>query len=96
MDRLQNYFNRLVTGKPLTPTQREDFKSLANELYAAAGQSYNSKRAEYEQFGNAYGFKNLGTALGAPATVPSIMRKPQPGPDGAPQKRKNLNDIFGG
>jgi len=96
MDRLQNYFNRLVTGKPLTPTQREDFKSLANELYAAAGQSYNAKRAEYEQFGNAYGFKNLSTALGAPATVPSIMRKPQPGPDGAPQKRKNLNDIFGG
>jgi hypothetical protein len=96
MDRLQNYFNRLVTGKPLTPTQREDFKSLANELYAAAGQSYNAKRAEYERFGNAYGFKNLGTALGAPATIPSIMRKPQPGPDGAPQKRKNLNEIFGG
>ena len=95
MDRLQNYFNNFMTGQKLTPTQRDDFQSLSNELYAAAGQAYNKKRAEYEQFGNAYGFKNLGTALGEPATVPSIMRKPQPGPDGSSGKR-TLNDIFSG
>jgi len=74
MDRLQNYFSNMMTGQKLTPTQRDDFQSLSNELYAAAGQAYNKKRAEYEQFGNAYGFKNLGTALGEPATVPSIMK----------------------
>jgi hypothetical protein len=85
-----------MTGQKLTPTQRENFKRLSNELYAAAGQTYNNKRGEYEQFGKTYGFKNLDTALGAPATVPSIMRKPQLGPDGTPQKRKNLSDIFGG
>jgi|688.fasta_scaffold09733_19 hypothetical protein len=96
MDRLQNYFSNMLSGQKLTPTQRDDFERLSNELYAAAGQAYNKKRAEYQQFGEAYGFKNLDTVLGAPATVPSIMRKPQPGPDGAPQKRKNLNDIFGG
>ena len=96
MDRLQNYFSNMMSGQKLTPQQRDDFEQLSNELYAAAGQAYNKKRSEYLQMGDRYGFKNLETVLGAPATVPSIMRKPQPGPDGAPQKRKNLNDIFGG
>jgi hypothetical protein len=75
MDRLQNYFNNMITGEKLTPTQREDFKALANELYAAAGDAYNKKRAEYEQFGQAYGFKNLNTALGPAANIPSLVRK---------------------
>jgi hypothetical protein len=74
MDRLQNYFNNLMTGQKLTPTQRDDFQKLSNELYSAAGQAYNNKRGEYMQFGNAYGFKNLDTALGAPATAPSVMK----------------------
>jgi hypothetical protein len=95
LDRLQNYFNNLMTGEKLTPTQREDFKSLANELYAAAGQAYNQKRSEYEQFGNAYQFKNLGTALGPAATIPSIVRRPTPTPGGTPRQRRDLNDIFG-
>jgi hypothetical protein len=74
MDRLQNYFSNMMSGQKLTPTQRDDFQKLSNELYSAAGQAYNKKRAEYEQFGNAYGFKNLGTALGEPATIPSIVK----------------------
>jgi len=74
MDRLNNYFNNMMTGQKLTPTQREDFKALSNELYAAAGQAYNQKRNEYKGFGEAYKFKNLDAALGAPATIPSLMR----------------------
>ena len=73
MDRLQNYFNNFISGQKLTPTQRDDFQSLSNELYAAAGQAYNKKRQEYEEFGTSYGFKNLGTALGKPAQIPSLM-----------------------
>ncbi len=96
MDRLQNYFNNFMTGQKLTPTQRDDFQALANELYAAAGQAYNAKRGEYEQFGNAYQFKNLGTALGAPANIPSVMRKTPAGPGGAAPKKRSLDDIFGG
>jgi hypothetical protein len=79
LDRLQNYFSLWASGEKLTPTQRDDFQALANELYAAAGQAYNQKRAEYENFGRSYGFKNLDTALGAPATLPSIVRKPPAG-----------------
>lgn len=92
MDRLQNLFERWKTGKTLTPTQREDFKALSAELYNAAAQAYNTKRNEYNRFGQAYGFKNLDTALGAPATieraVPSVSRQPQGG-------RRSLSEIFG-
>jgi hypothetical protein len=96
MDRLQNYFSNMMSGQKLTPTQRDDFKALANELYAAAGQAYNAKRGEYEQFGNAYGFKNLGTALGPSANIPSIMRQTPATPGGVVPKKRSLNDIFGG
>jgi hypothetical protein len=94
MDRLNNYFNNMMTGQKLTPTQREDFKALSNELYAAAGQAYNQKRDEYRGFGEAYKFKNLDTALGAPATIPSLMRTaPRVGGGGA--TRPSLGNIFG-
>jgi hypothetical protein len=79
LDRLQNYFSLWASGQKLTPTQRDDFKQLSAELYAAAGQAYNQKRDEYKGFGSQYGFKNLDTALGAPATLPSIVRKPAAG-----------------
>jgi hypothetical protein len=70
---------------------------LSNELYSAAGQAYNQKRKEYEQFGEAYNFKNLGTALGAPATIPSLMRN-APGAGsggGGGATRPSLSNIFG-
>jgi len=79
LDRLQNYFSLWASGQKLTPTQRDDFKQLSAELYAAAGQAYNQKRDEYMGFGKSYGFKNLNTALGDQATLPSIVRKPPAG-----------------
>ena len=96
MDRLQNYFTNMMSGQKLTPTQREDFKALSNELYAAAGDAYNKKRKEYEGFGQAYGFKNLDAALGAPATIPSLMRTaPSVGGGGGGATRPSLGNIFG-
>ena len=96
MDRLNNYFSNMMTGQKLTPTQREDFKALSNELYAAAGQAYNQKRDEYRGFGEAYKFKNLDTALGAPATIPSLMRTaPSVGGGGGRATRPSLGNIFG-
>ena len=76
MDLLKNLLNRAITGEKLTPKQRLDFKALSNELYAAAGQAYNNKRGEYEAFAKAYQLPNISTAIGAPATVPSIVRQP--------------------
>jgi len=98
MDMLSNYFNMWSSGQKLTPTQRDDFKALSNELYAAAAQAYNAKRDEYKGFGNAYNFKNLDAALGAPATAPSVIRQ-QRTSGGASQTpggaaRPSLGDIF--
>jgi len=90
MDRLQYYFNNWASGEKLTPTQREEFKQLSAELYAAAGQAYNQKRDEYKSFGGSYGFKNLDTALGAPAKLPSIIKAPSTGG----QQRMPFTDIF--
>jgi hypothetical protein len=95
MDRLQNYFNNFMTGQKLTPTQRDDFKALANELYAAAGDAYNKKRKEYEDFGTVYGFKNLNTALGPAANIPSLVRQTPGGGGGAGGGRPSLSSIFG-
>jgi hypothetical protein len=78
MDRLKFYFNNWATGEKLTPTQREDFKALSNELYAAAGQAYNQKRGEYIDFGNSTGV-TLDKALGEPAKLPSIVKKQKVG-----------------
>ena len=72
MDRLQNYVNNWTQGTKLTPTQRQDFQNLANELYAAAGQTYNAKRNEYADFGAKYNL-DANKALGAPAKIPSLM-----------------------
>jgi hypothetical protein len=95
MDRLNNYFSNMMTGQKLTPTQREDFKALSNELYAAAGDAYNKKRQEFQGFGQAYGFKNLDAALGAPATIPSLMRTAPSGGGGGGATRPSLGNIFG-
>jgi hypothetical protein len=95
LDRLQNYFSLWASGQKLTPTQRDDFKQLSAELYAAAGQAYNQKRDEYMGFGKSYGFKNLNTALGGQATLPSIVRKPPAG--AAPPKSAtppSIQDIL--
>jgi hypothetical protein len=91
MDRLQYYFNNFMSGEKLTPTQRDDFRQLSAELYAAAGQAYNQKRSEYQGFGSQYGFKNLDTALGGAATLPSIVRKP---PAGAAATPPAIQDIL--
>jgi hypothetical protein len=88
MDRLKNYFNNWATGQKLTPTQRDDFKQLSNELYAAAAQAYNQKRQEYQDYGQSFNL-DASKALGAPAIIPSLMRG---GPGGA--ERKPLGSIF--
>ena len=95
MDRLQNYVQNWTSGTKLTPTQRQDFQNLANELYAAAGQTYNQKRNEYADFGAKYNL-DATKALGAPAKIPSLMTGSGAlDAGGGGQQRKPLGAIFG-
>jgi len=70
LDRAKNYAQMRINGTKLTPTQREDFQKLSNELFSTATTTYNSKRGEFEQMGSAYGL-DANRALGAPAKLPS-------------------------
>jgi hypothetical protein len=100
MDRLQYYVENWAKGTSLTPTQRQDFQNLATELYSAAGQAYNAKRNEIAEFGSKYNL-DANKALGAPATIPSIMKNSGSlggagaGAGGGGQQRKSLDAIFG-
>jgi hypothetical protein len=47
LDRLYNYAKMLTTGEKLTPNQRDDFRTLANEFYSTSYNQYNTKRDEY-------------------------------------------------
>jgi hypothetical protein len=96
MDRLQNYVTNWTQGTKLTPTQRQDFQNLANELYAAAGQTYNAKRQEYADFGAKYNL-DANKALGAPAKLPSVMTGSGGlgGAGGGQPQRPPLGSIFG-
>jgi len=47
LDRLYNYAQMRANGTLLTPTQRGDFKKLADEFYQTAANQYNSKYGEY-------------------------------------------------
>jgi len=84
MDRLKNYVDMWKTGTLLTPTQRNEFNALANELFAASAKSYNDKRNEYAGFGGKYGI-DASQALGAPAPVTAFTPAPAaPAAGGAP------------
>ncbi len=48
LDRMQNYASMVVNGTKLTPTQRKDFQTLADALFAESVKQYNTKRSEYK------------------------------------------------
>jgi hypothetical protein len=89
MDRLTNYVDMWKKGTLLTPIQRDDFGSLANELYNASANAYNVKRGEYALFGKKYEI-DANTALGANAPVFTYPPPTTPGAD----KRPPLNSII--
>jgi len=89
MDRLTNYVDMWKKGTLLTPSQRNDFGSLANELYNASANAYNVKRGEYALFGKKYEI-DANTALGANAPVFTYTPPTAPGTD----KRPPLNSII--
>jgi len=47
LDRLYNLANNIYTGQKLTPSQRNDFRSLAKDFYTTAYDQYSTKRGEY-------------------------------------------------
>ena len=77
LDRLTNYSDQIIKGTKLTPTQRKDFQSLANNLYDESVKQYNNKRTEYHGFAGKYGLES-DVLLGKPAAAaPAQAEKPK-------------------
>lgn len=64
-DRFSNYAENVMSGKKLTPTQREDFRKAANELYAAARGRYQAKADDYRGQAERWGLAPDAIAPGA-------------------------------
>ena len=72
LDRLYNYAKMLTTGEKLTPNQRDDFRTLANEFYSTSYNQYNTKRDEY-----------VGIAERNKLSVEDVVGKPPKAPNKA-------------
>ena len=66
LDRVGNYASMILSGNKLTPSQRKDFQSLADKLYAESNKQYNSKRGEYQGIAERNGL-NTADVLGGEA-----------------------------
>jgi hypothetical protein len=66
LDRVGNYASMIMSGNKLTPSQRKDFQSLADKLYAESNKQYNSKRGEYQGIAERNGL-NAADVLGGEA-----------------------------
>lgn len=70
MDRIENYATMIRTGQKLTPTQRKDFGDLAEQLYQAAADRYDSSANEFRGVANQY---NLNADRVAPKSKRSAI-----------------------
>jgi len=75
VDKFSDYSNKIIKGTKLTESQRQDFRNIANDLYNAAANAYNTKRSEYLDFGRSQGLKGE-ILLGKPADLASTGAVP--------------------
>lgn len=54
-DQVRNMYNRALNGQRLNPTQRQDFVSQAERLYASRRQTYDQIVGEYRGYAQYYG-----------------------------------------
>lgn len=55
LDRISNYGQMIVNGQRLTPKQRQEFQSLADEFFRMSEQQFNAKVQEYHGIAADYG-----------------------------------------
>ena len=94
VDKLMSMMKQIAYESSLLHSKGIDITPIAEPL-SHLREKLNKKRNEYRGFGDAYGFKNLDTALGAPATIPSVMRTAPSGGGGGGKVRPSLSNIFG-
>ena len=85
LDKMTNYSARLSRGEKLTPSQREDFRNIANQLYKAAENTKLNYDKQYEEIALS---NNLD-----PAKISPSYKKPQQ--NAQPQDRNAIFQKYG-
>ena len=70
LDRLTHYASNIANGTKLTPNQRKDFRTLADNLYGESVKQYNGKRSEYQGISERNGL-NVQDVLGNESPMPA-------------------------
>lgn len=75
LDRLSNYAQNVINGTKLTPSQRADFRKLADQLLTESAKQYNLKRKEYAGISDRNEL-NTQDVVGPEASLPSMAPPP--------------------
>jgi len=75
LDRLYNLANNIYTGQKLTPTQREDFRTLAKDFYSTSYDQYSTKREEYVGIAKRNEL-NIEDVVGKEPKAPTVAQPP--------------------
>ena len=85
LDKATNYYARLSRGEKLTPSQREDFRNIATQLYKAAENTKLNYDKQYEEIAKA---NNLD-----PSKIIVNYKKTQP--SGQPRNKADILKSYG-
>jgi hypothetical protein len=85
LDKATNYYARLARGEKLTPSQREDFRNIANQLYKAAENTKLNYDKQYEEIAKN---NNLD-----PSKIIVNYKKTQP--SGQPRNKADILKSYG-
>ena len=85
LDKATNYYARLSRGEKLTPSQREDFRNIANQLFKAAENTKLNYDKQYEEIAKN---NNLD-----PSKIIVNYKKTQP--SGQPRNKADILKSYG-
>ena len=85
LDKATNYYSRLSRGEKLTPSQREDFRNIATQLYKAAENTKLNYDKQYEEIAKA---NNLDVSK-------IIVNYKKTQPSGQPRNKADILKSYG-
>ncbi|CAB4137434.1 hypothetical protein UFOVP768_29 [uncultured Caudovirales phage] len=83
-ERIQNVYNKVISGERLSASQRNAFKGQAGKLYTTAQQQEAQVRQGIERIAKGYGLKTENIFYTPTETAPTAPGAPAPAAPGAP------------
>lgn len=83
-ERIQNVYNKVISGERLSASQRNAFKGQAGKLYTTAQQQESQVRQGIERIAKGYGLKTENIFYTPTETAPTAPGSPAPSAPGTP------------